>query len=1293
MGKYYQRPEIVNSFQLGLRQDRDPLIQDPRSYRDSLNGRLLFNQSGNYAWVIARGNKSSFFIKPGYRIIGGCEMPDKWVVFSTNETYSEIAIVVIDANDNASYTTIFNDLYDPNGDRLHFSFTYPIRAWAVIDSQKSQRVYWTDGNREMYTINVVAGLQQNNPEFTSGNYLPIGGYAPGNVYPWFYSVQQFQWYTDVRMGRIKFNRRIGTVSAPEGSLKTGVFQYAYRYGTREGYWTPFAPLTRGIMLTNIDLAPTNSHDYYMVNSNVTTPYAIELDLDGIDDRYYYLQVAYIYSVDYNATVESNIFFESKISDLTIIGDNVTVTHRDHSGIPVNIDGYNVYPVFIERTKDIIEKDQRLWFPNVKTDGEYLIDVSEVKIEPYIRTYVGDNLEAQTTPPLTQVSIEQTTVSVRQYIDKNNTDVVDTYVIDGDYVNYKGMQFEHLFKGYWRGETYPFGIVWFNRKGIPFYVQNLKDVTFPEQYDDDGGFPPTTYTLTDDNYKLKIMGAMVSGIRVDDGFLYDSFGNLRVSGFAIVRCIRKPKTLYQAVLANTVYAKDGGDEKKTFPLVIASNKFSGFFATDSIEYDDRFLRSAGVGYGSRGNTYTVHSPELYFNFNVYGQTGQDGLVSSDVLKIVSVTQSAYEKSDDCSGRIIELYGGTIHNQLYSKQYITSSDVGGTYPMGAMTTIETINRIDFSNSESSPDQFILPGYDPQNLTLEFHGSTLLYMDDCICSGEFHALAGRDSYLFKTKDWLQPATFAQNNVSTYYLVNYVAASTRYYNEFNSESIGTRKYIGTGHFQRIDESVLASVKRSDGTYLFNGIEVWGGDCYVEFFDFLRIYPRYDGNCATQCGGDYYVSYSVGMVTPIESNLNHAMRKGRSFASVAVETEQDACGVSNNTLTGINVNQPEEFNVNSVLLYQENVQFFPGLPSETDVVVNEFPNRWVYTPVKFYGELTDNYRRVLANNYGDVIGLYGDIQGGILWNNQLYSFQQSGWGRLRINDRSIITTQNEEAVTTGAGETFDGIDYFSHNYGTQDIFSLVSTERAIYWVDVINRSLMRYGGAGQEVLSDTKEMHDFSNYILNFYDVKVRSVVPFQYRFISVVYDKHNGEIIYSFANNIDNPTEEPATISLVFNENIDAFTTKNSFYPVFISSYRHFVFSADNNDMASVWMHNAGDPGSYYGNVYDSYIEPVINPVNNLSKHFDNVILNITEDGADSLVSIQFETDTQGFTQPAFQSYARKEYRFGQLKIALPITTDGKRLTGKFMKMKMFFSNLDGKFAKLMNMKTFWRLNRFAG
>lgn len=1266
--------DFINSFNGGLSQDLDPQQRSPNSYEQSHNGRIIFNPQGNYIYENSRGNRYYFSIPTGYSPIGSVEFPEFLCIISTNNNFTEFGLLTIDENEIPTYTTIFNDQYDFNGEKLGLTKDHLItKAWGVIESPTKMRIYATDNNVDPFTFNVVAGIQANNSDFEWGNYQP----NPTTLkYPWWYSVHSSSLYADFRMGRIKFAGKGDPFASPVtggGSLKVGVFQYFYQLETREGYFTPPTPLTRHIFLTSVDINDiTSSHDYFMDASNIATPYSILLQLTGIDARYWKLRVGYVYTIAEKVTVESNIFHEELLDGTTT---TINVEHKQHSGTPFNMNDLNAYPVAIIRALDIEEKDQRLWFGNVGTIGDLSIDTSTIEIAPHPRDlFDGDVLGIETSTPLTDVITKNLTKTIQSYVDTNGNPVYESYTIVNDFETYAGMQTEHLFQGHWRGETYPYGIMLRDRKGIPFYVQQIEDYTFPQQYDD------ATYKLTHNTVSVTIMGVKFSNIRIPNTVLYDRFGNIQVSSFEIVRCKRKPRILFQGILLDTLYARDAGgdpDEKDiTRPLAFATEDFSAAFqGTDSQKWDsDTYdFDDAGHEYGNRPFTQIMHSPELSFGFDVYAQTGQTGLnKETDYLQFVGLCAGIYSNVSICgtTPEIILLDGS--HHSYYSKHYSTVID-DCHYDIGAISRMAAIAKPIIGEQ--------VDGYDPDDLDLSFLNKAQLKF---ACDNLYFALGCPNSWVIKTKDWkiLEPGSISSpTEDDRYCIVNYCAPSSNYYSEPNEK----RLYISTGHIQPINADVIADVKKyynddSPAEELglqFDDVEVYGGDCIVNLWDFVRIYPFYDFDITE-------IDYSLGHVVPLESNLNTWLRRGRSLAKSGIEPNATSNGNATVFKDGVSQNQPEAFDLNNVLLHQENIQFFPSLPDDIDITQKDFPNRWVYTEIKFYGELQDNYRKVLSNNYADVIGIYGDISGGLLWRNEIYSFQKKGWGRLRINDRAIIPNELGEAAQTGAGDTYSGILYFSHLYGTQHIHTLFATEAAMYWIDVNNRAICKYNSEGQQILSDTKGLHGFANSVLPFFDTPEISQDGTKYNHLRTIYDLKNNEIIFIYADNLRSRLAVPSG-ALIYNENTDAFTDMPEWTSVWAAKYRNIYLASNLDFQSKIYLGNSGDYCKYFdGDHKDTVITMTVNPLVGVSKKFDNCFTNINEDGALMLDKVEMVTEEQSMSISTFQTFIKKIYRFNNLIFTLWDQTSAERVQGKAMRLTFRFKNDGVKNLKMTSNKT---------
>ena len=125
-----QEKSSINIFSAGMSGDTDVLNTEPSTYRDSMNGRLMFNKDGTYSWETENGTKTSFTLRPNdgldnrkYKIIGNTGNDNIRVIWSTfNDpinsalSNSEIGIFSIDEAGIGSYKTLFNDVNDINGD-------------------------------------------------------------------------------------------------------------------------------------------------------------------------------------------------------------------------------------------------------------------------------------------------------------------------------------------------------------------------------------------------------------------------------------------------------------------------------------------------------------------------------------------------------------------------------------------------------------------------------------------------------------------------------------------------------------------------------------------------------------------------------------------------------------------------------------------------------------------------------------------------------------------------------------------------------------------------------------------------------------------------------------------------------------------------------------------------------------------------------------------------------------------------------------------------------------------------
>lgn len=1266
--------DFKNHFSGGLKQDTDLAYRKPDSYSDSINGRIVFNANGKWSWVNEKGNKLLFSLTTGYTPIGGVEFADKVVILSTNNINSEIGLLMLNGDGTLkSYQRIFNDLFDPNGDLLDFSTNTKIKK--IIAHKEGafiERVYWTDATLTPGRFNVLLGLASISPEFINGDYQPL---TSTGKYPWFYSVHSMALQPNHAMGKVKFVQEI------DGALKTGVIRLSYRLISRDGYRTPWTPLgTRYFITINpaepvLDTGPSQ-FDRFMYASNIQTSKGYRFNIEGIDTRYYQLQVAYAYSIAQDATVEAGIFYQENIDPTQ---STAVVDFQNMTGTPVDLSEFNQIIIPIKTCETLEEKDQRLWPGGITTYGPYVIDTTTISVGLSIKPMVVDELTDARINPLTNTTPKTTTVSLNAYTDKIGTNVLDTYAINDDYANYRGVQYDHLLASYWRGETYPFAIVIFDLKGNPFYAQHIQDFTFPQQYED-GDFNALMTTPG----TISLMGADFSNINIPKSILYDENGKLLISGFSIMRTERLKKILAQGVVINTVVVpKSGGtDSLLTIPLPMPSNNFDREEpfggVPNSSSYDATFQSSDSHVFGNRPYTYMFHSPELSFGVNIWDGIQQTSVnEETDLLQLVEAYTSKYENNDFDYNKVIDL-DDSVFFQFYTKQYQLVYDenlLNNIYPKGTTSRIRLEGTPTLGGGPYTP-------YDPDQPSLKFQNTGEFKLGSF---GAVNASGAVNSWLIKGKDFKDLSVGNNfNSTPCYFVANYLVPQQEYYGistssdaPVNQESLANRQYISTGHFQPITNEILATVPqvtvKGQLCYQFNNVEVYGGDCYPNLFDFTRQYPSYSGDCTNDN------DYSVSMIIPLETTLNIALRYGRSFARNGVRSQFEACLRSNATNPsplfddGIMVQQPESFNINDVLLFKEDVQFYLPLQPSVNPFAVDFPNRWMYSIVKFDLEIYDSYTQFLANNFGDTLGVYGDIIGSFFLFDAIYCLQERALSRLRINERSMISQQNGQLVQTGPGLTYDKPLYISTVHGCRHPFSIIGNDKGYYWIDEVNKDLCRFAQDGLVVVSDEGEMHDFFYDIIQHFDEEF--IDGNTYKHIHGVYDNINDEVIYTFLLNDGNGLVINKT--LTYNEKAKAFSSFSDFLPFIYISGRGSIISANPSAINKQYIHLKGDYGTFYDAVQDSILEFVINPFEDVDKQFNNIFCNITESVIASLYKIEMITD-KAFQTLAVTGDNKSIYRNGNFLTPIMQRNQEKRVEGKYCKLRFYFSNTPNQMVK---------------
>jgi hypothetical protein len=76
--------------------------------------------------------------------------------------------------------------------------------------------------------------------------------------------------------------------------------------------------------------------------------------------------------------------------------------------------------------------------------------------------------------------------------------------------------------------------------------------------------------------------------------------------------------------------------------------------------------------------------------------------------------------------------------------------------------------------------------------------------------------------------------------------------------------------------------------------------------------------------------------------------------------------------------------------------------------------------------------------------------------NSSMYFWQNSAFGKLSVNERSLVTDNNGDTIQLGQGGVLNRVDYISSKYGmrNQDYCS-TDTEDSVFWIDAKNRAVL----------------------------------------------------------------------------------------------------------------------------------------------------------------------------------------------------------------------------------------------
>jgi len=801
-----------------------------------------------------------------------------------------------------------------------------------------------------------------------------------------------------------------------------------------------------------------------------------------------------------------------------------------------------------------------------------------------------------------------------------------------------------FRGYSRGETYRFGIVFYDKAGSSSFVSWIGDIRIPDVED---GFPIGT-----EIGGLEYMYSIGIKFTIDISSIRDKIDGCRIVrvnrelsdktklGTGLLMCFDQQDESYETTLLHRWEASNDGAPGPSNPFKISDDtEIYGSTVNNILHLSDK------PGFNDP-QFNSSDTKRLTYLISPIGQLYPVDFKPGDFIKTTGYQRATcnkyYLNSATTDPDTDKDYGFYYKTKLFipythgrewheiGAQEIMN--IGQYYPAGGILSGYTGENL--MNSSYSREATILVSDAKEEHPLGI-GSPKMLMLLKSGTGVIHTVDGA------TQSWhlggdFRGINFGGTDTSGYVYFKEVHYCRYVLSQYGGNTFADRsknQYISTNHYQVISDTIPDIITP----------EVYGGDVFVNYYDDEQIerYQNQDG----AFGEPYKVpdvnKLSVAVCFFTESPCNTNYRSGVHWAA------------NRGTSGGYSMGdyQSNQYVYNHIFSQQpiaEQKFFAKDFLIETN---EENPFQlWASEP-KINGELLDKWRIFKPANKTEVTGTYGPINRIINYKDRLFYYQDMAIGIASINERSIITDASGQQAVLGTGGIFPDYQYLSVITGCYHQFAVVATENGLYHYDARLRKLFKTS-EGVMPISDMKGMSSFfDNKItgsINKEDFTLRQIDggptgvhgEADYRYNRILYtflmpyftdltgifDFITGNIIYTggiyYLVNSDftfdfgiepDITEYDVTIltdyqpryTISYNEVIDAFESFYSYLPGIYLQYGRRLLSVNPNDSKEAYIHNEGDYCFFYNQPETiSRLITFLGDNGNITKIFNNLM-----------------------------------------------------------------------------------------
>lgn len=1437
----------INTYQ-GMNKDTAYDSIDPSLYIDALDIRITTTTGESMgAWTNIKGNVEAFTIPSSGTFNGSGWTASNPEIIGYTTIRNRIILFVADDSDakgwiyDVQYNTATREILPGfpalkyyNG-ALNFEKNWPIEALGRYETDCIQRVYWTDYNNFFRTVNLE------DPDLET---LDVGNI---DIFP-----------------NIAYTQPLLKIVTGGGALLSGEYQVSYRLITTDGKQTLIAPPSILFHIVEDSESLPQSAQYNGNPTQVNTGKSIQIQVDtsGYTN---FDKIEFIVAYYANGTATPEVTAVEQISIGTNATITFNYTGTEGSIVPIELFEFIVKSYAFKTPKTITQKDSSLVISNIKGSTVNVQDLLgpgetfDAKTKRF--NFNGDDWN--TVNPLGPVKSEldlafntnynldahwdenwQLTEQFRYQndgvtlggngpninykfhlepftLDGNNTDkgfanvsntpdFVFTHNFNDGYGTYENTTYPNfaspflsgLMRGYKRGETYRFGIVFYTLKGEATYVEYIGDIKFPDISEEDGStnnsgttFWPTASIGSD------VPGAAspndTIGFNLGIEFTLDFstcplFLN-QIESYQIVRVQRQEsdKRRYSQGFVKGFWSASIGDKEHDFDLKVSgsgevlhlyrrypdvsdptnlsfSNASFGTLedqANDPSPYTPVFGIPGEPDYYIKGQYLGFYSPEISYNYggsqNTMGSLANNPclLITGGYYNLSENVPLAVDHSAEGLG-ITDFDSRKTYRSVYPVSYNSIENIkkwANVQVIKMPDTSDYTTKItpSFSDGYSASyymrnyyatDSYLTTGADlnnPKGGTINKAGTSIIGVLSNIQTDILTGIALPTysafnyfkapyvSYIY-VKD---PFTGAPNigiSHDAYPLIDYVLPKLEVYGGYNQNALENNIFIQASPV--IDKTVLNPI-------------VFGGDTFINMFTVQPQTMEFDTNFYGNGPSNKYTGDDTETaIYPVEASINVDLAYGATIKTGVKYTFSGTELIAfrqetNNTTTTYGKTAKEMYAYNSVNSVENStVTYFVKPEGAADCLVNDV--RTYLSNVKTNGEVIDSWTQFPLNSYYDVDD-YGPINKILNWRDTVYFIQDKGIGIFAINRAAITTTLDGVPTQLGIGAGFGKHQYYSKEHGSIHQYGVKATENCIYIFDAISRKFFQLAGAGikstNTPISEVKGIHSWLQALPDavFFRKEDGGDNSILKKGITIGYDKINDEVIFTFlgsgdyelltinteytqgtvvyipetdtyflvtdtfttgenpaglffelAANADVKTQEELNLeddSIVLDDLMQQFSSRYSATPKMWVENSDILMSPDPSNPDTVYTHNIGNWGEFYGNTEECSISLVINPQADMNKvlrtiEFNSIVRddNKVIDRTKTITAFRIQTQYQDTLKTPFSS-GRIMRKFDKWRVKIPrdqlsVTKQG-RLRSTYFILTLYFDNSDNK------------------